>query len=326
VNTRKSDTTAGARRPPTLKRTLSRQYGVIGLDQATSLGLLMSTIRCRIRPGGPWQRILPGVYLTESGPPTHDQLDMAALLYAGPQALITGIAALRRCGLQHACGPAVDVLVPQRCGRASRDHVRLHRTVRMPSLVVVQGPIELAMAPRATIDAARHLFDTRDLRAVVAGVVQQRLCTLPELRTELSLARMPNAEALRAVLGEVAAGIRSAPEGDLMDLINQAGLPRPLYNADLYLDDVFLARPDAWWREVSVAAEVDSRAHHSSAYDFQRTMRRHTKMTAAGIRLLHFSPAEIRSHPLVVIARITDALRTGAPIARIRTVPRKPEG
>jgi hypothetical protein len=325
VNTRKPDTTPGASRPPTLKRTLSRQYGVIGLDQATSLGLLMSTIRCRIRPGGPWQRILPGVYLTESGPPTRDQLDMAALLYAGPQALITGLAALRRCGLQHAL-PAVDVLVPQCCGRASRDHVRLHRTVRMPSLVVVQGSIELAMAPRATIDAARYLSDTRDLRAVVAGVVQQRLCTLQELRTELSLARMPDATGLQAVLGEVAAGIRSAPEGDLMDLINQAALPKPLYNADLYLDDAFLARPDAWWREVSVAAEVDSRAHHSSADDWQRTMRRHTKMTAAGIRLLHFSPAEIRSQPLMVIARITDALATGAPIARIRTMPRKPEG
>jgi hypothetical protein len=316
----KPDALRSVRRPPTLKRTLSRQYGVIGLDQATSLGLPMSTIRYRIRTGGPWQRILPGVYLTDSAVPTRDQLDMAALLYAGPQALITGLAALRRCGLQCGSGPAVDVLVPQSCGRASRDHVRLHRTTRMPSLVVAQGRIELAMAPRATIDAARHLTSIQDLRAVVAGAVQLGLCTLEDLRAELRVSTMFDMSKLRGVLDEVSVGIRSSPEGDLMDLINRAGLPKPVYNANLYLDGVFLARPDAWWREVSVAAEVDSRAHHSSADDWQRTMRRHTRMTVAGIRLLHFSPADIRTEPLMVIGRLKDALRTGTPIARIRTV------
>jgi hypothetical protein len=191
----------------------------------------------------------------------------------------------------------------------------------MPVLVAVQGPIQLAMPPRAIIDAAQHLVSMPDLRAVVAGAVQLRLCTLEEMRAELSSSRNRNAAKLRLVFEEVAAGIRSAPEADLMELIRRADLPAPLYNPDLYLDSVFLARPDAWWREVSVAAEVDSRAHHSSADDWQRTMRRHTRMTAAGIRLLHFSPAEIRTEPLMVVGRLKQALQSGAPIARIRTVP-----
>ncbi|KAF4406009.1 hypothetical protein [Streptomyces lycii] len=37
----------------------------------------------RCRPGGPWQQILPGVYLLHPGPPTSEERLHAALLYAG---------------------------------------------------------------------------------------------------------------------------------------------------------------------------------------------------------------------------------------------------
>jgi len=68
----------GRTRPESLTRLLLRQYSVISLTQAKGLGLSMSTVHYRIRPGGPWQQVLPGVYLTVSGQPTIDQLDMAA--------------------------------------------------------------------------------------------------------------------------------------------------------------------------------------------------------------------------------------------------------
>ena len=42
--------------------------------------------RHRIRPGGPWQRLLPGVYLTVTGTPTRRQLEVAALRCAGTAA------------------------------------------------------------------------------------------------------------------------------------------------------------------------------------------------------------------------------------------------
>jgi hypothetical protein len=309
-------------RPETLPRLLSRQHGVVSLRQARSYGLAMSTISYRIRAGGPWQRILPGVYLTQAAKPTPDQRHMAALLYAGPLGVITGLTALRRYGLAVSGDQKVDVLVPVGCGRASRQFVRVHRTARMPSRVVVQGKIQLALPPRAVLDATQHLASPSDICAVVAGAVQLGLCVRQELQTELSLGRYRNAARIRAALAEVAMGVRSAPEGDLIDLIRRAGLPAPLCNPSLYLDGAFLAQPDAWWADVSVAAEVDSRKHHSSPDDWQQTMRRHTRMTAAGIRVLHFSPAEIRAQPDMVIARIRETIATGTPIPRIRTVPR----
>jgi hypothetical protein len=106
-----------------------------------------------------------------------------------------------------------------------------------------------------------------------------------------------------------------------MDLLVRSGLPQPLYNPRLYIGDVFLATPDAWWETVGVAAEVDSRQYHFDEADWESTMQRDARMTAAGIRVLHFTPWRIMAAPDQVIATIRQTLRTGGPIAGIRTVP-----
>jgi very-short-patch-repair endonuclease len=50
-------------------------------------------------------------------------------------------------------------------------------------------------------------------------------------------------------------------------------------------------------------------------------MARHARMTAAGISVLHFSPAQIRGDGDKVIAQIRDALQHGRPAEGITTVP-----
>jgi hypothetical protein len=300
---------------------LERQHGLLSLSQAERFGVTMSALRYRTRDGGPWQRIFPGVYLTVPDEPTVDQLDMAATLYAGKDGMLTGLAALRRLQIPVRTSPFVDVLVPQVSGRASRSYVRIHRTARLPSFVLIDREIQMATAPRAVIDATRHICEVRELRAIVAAAVQERMCTPEQLETELRRGKLRNSETVRSVLAEVRAGIRSAPEGDLMDLVKRARLPTPLYNPRLYLDGEFLAIPDAWWKEVSVAAEVDSRQWHFAPEAWERTMLRHDRMAAAGIRVLHFSPKQIRTEPDMVIATIRQALATGAPSARIQTKP-----
>ena len=127
----------------------------------------------------------------------------------------------------------------------------------------------------------------------------------------------------RSVLGEVADGIRSTAEGDLRDLIRAARLPMPLFNASLYVGDAFLARPDAWWPDASVAVEVDSYEWHLSPADADRTRKRHDLMGAAGIILLHFSPRQIRRERAEVVRMIKDALDSGLqrPSLPICTIP-----
>jgi hypothetical protein len=49
-----------------LNATLARQYQVISRSQAMANGMTNNALAHRLRAAGPWQRLLPGVYLTVS--------------------------------------------------------------------------------------------------------------------------------------------------------------------------------------------------------------------------------------------------------------------
>jgi hypothetical protein len=304
---------------------LEQQHSVVSRGQLLGLGMTDNAMQYRVRRGGPWQILLPGVYLTTSGVPSLAQKEMAALLYAGPGSLITGPIALMHHSIRSGSTveDAIDVLVPTGRQRLSTGFARLHRTTRMPAKAAFSGPVRLALVPRAVADTVRQHTDLRDVRAVVADAVQLGRCTVRQLAEELREGPVKGSAMFRSVLGEVADGIRSTAEGDLRDLILTARLPMPLFNPSLYDGDVFLGKPDAWWRDAGVAGEVDSRQWHLSPEDWDRTRRRHAVMSAADIVVLHFSPRELRREPAMVAQRLRDALARGLtrPSLHIRTVP-----
>src|SRR5580693_8330234 len=131
-----------------LARVLRDQEGVISRAEALDSGMPLHQVRYRIRAGGPWQRLLPGVYLAATGTPTQQQTEIAALRYAGPGSALTGVAALRRHG------------------------VRVWPTVRMPEFVLADGAVRFTQAARAVADASRELSSLREVRAVTADAVQ----------------------------------------------------------------------------------------------------------------------------------------------------------
>ena len=310
-----------AARRGTAERLAASQYGVITRADARVCGLTPRMLERKIEPGGPWQRLLPGVYLTHTGEPSQDQQLMAALCYCGDDAIITGLAALQRYGIRGPAASAVDVLVPHVVRRASSGFVVVHRTRQVPRLRAADGPIRYVGPARAVADAAPGLRQIGDVRAITAGAVQRGLCTVAELGAELAQRRRREAGLLRVVLGEVADGIRSPAEADFRDLVRRSGLPAPLYNARLYLGRQLLAVPDVWWPQAGVAAEVDSRAWHLAPDGWEQTMKRHRRMTAAGILVLHVSPGQVRAAPGEVIADLAAALRSGHPRPAITTRP-----
>jgi hypothetical protein len=266
--------------------------------------------------------LLPGVYLTATGQPTREQLLIASLLYAGPDGLITGPAALANYRIRGPQTRLIDVLVPAARKRSDSGFVIVHRTWRMPEEAICDGPVRYAPAARAVADAARAMTaaDLASVRAVVAGAVQQGTCTVAPLAAELRDGPVRGSAALRVVLAEVIDGIRSPAEADLRVLITRSGLPQPLYNPKLYLPGgAFLAQPDAWWPAHGVAAEVDSREWHLSPADWENTMARHARMSAAGIIVLHFSPRQQRDQPAEVIGTIAGALSRGRPLPEVTT-------
>ncbi|HEY3734695.1 MAG TPA: type IV toxin-antitoxin system AbiEi family antitoxin domain-containing protein [Streptosporangiaceae bacterium] len=292
-----------------LAELLRKQHGVIARGQARDVGISEQMLRHRIRAAGPWQVLLPGVYLTVSGQPAAVQCQMAALLYAGPSSLITGPAALFHHGIKAAYTQVVDVLTPVQ----HRDHafVRIHRTTRMPAEWHADGAIRYVAAARAVADAARDLTALREVRAVVADAVQRRKCPLPLLIAEVRAGPTQASALTRQALAEVADGVRSVVEAELRDLISQAGLPVPMFNPRLYAaGGQFIAQPDCWWQEPGVAAEVDSREWHLSPQDWERTLERHARMTGHGILVVHVTPRRIRDRPQSVIADLAAALES----------------
>jgi very-short-patch-repair endonuclease len=306
-----------------LRRLLLMQDNVISRAEALDCGLTDRQLRYRIRPGGPWQRLLPGVYLAVTGTPTRQQLDIAALRYAGSGSALTGLAALRRHGARVPDRGIVTVLIHRRRTREDRSFVRVWPTTRMPEFVCGDGPVRFTMAARAIADAARELDSFRDFRAVLADAVQQRHCKIEMLSRELAQVPMRHSGWLRCALAEVADGVRSVAEGDLRDLIIRAQLPRPMFNARLFAGRTFLAIADAWWPRAGVAVEVDSREWHLSPEDWERTQARHTRMSACGIIVQHFTPHRIRTDPAQVVTEISSALRAGQqrPALAVRALP-----
>jgi hypothetical protein len=303
-----------------LARTHDHQLGVITRRQAVALGLTKHALRHRLRLGGSWQGLLPGVYLAATGSPNRIQQEMAGLLYAGPGSVITGLAAVRQHEIRGPVTEFVDVLIPASRRRRDADFVQLHRTTRLPTRVWQLGPLRYALPARAVADAVRDLTSLRDVRAMVADAVQRRHCRVPDLSEELSKGPSIGSKLFRQALADVADGIRSAAEGDLKDLLAKSGLLAPLFNASIYDGDgTFIARPDAWWPERGVAVEVDSHEWHLSPHDHTRTLERQRRMGKHGIVVLPFTPREIRTQPADVINTIRHALETGRPPQNVQT-------
>jgi hypothetical protein len=192
-----------------LSATLRAQENVISRRQAFACGMTRSGLAHRIRPDGPWQRLLAGVYLAQAGAPNVVQKEMAALLHAGSDSVLTGPAALRGLGITDAEPARFDVLVPNSRRPKSMAFVTIHRTTRMPDRVVSEGGRRYALPARAIVDAARGMTSLGEVRALIAGAVQRGNCPLPTLVREMPGGRVRNSALLRKALAEV--GEQSVP-------------------------------------------------------------------------------------------------------------------
>jgi hypothetical protein len=306
-----------------LKVVLRRQQRVIARGQALACGMTPGAVRHQTRAGGPWQRLMPGTYLAATGTPTTEQREIAALVHGGEGSVITGSAALRRHRIPAPDSPFITILIPARRRIQNADFVRVWRSTRIPRFVLDDHGVRIVFAARAVADTARDLGSLREVRAVVANAVQSRVCTISELAEELEHVPRRNSALLRQAIAEVREGVRSTIEAEFRDLILHAGLPVPMFNASVFDGRTFIAKPDAWWPEAGVAAEVDSREWHLSPADWERTTSRHTAMTEHGILVLHFTPSAIRTESGTVVTKIRNALDAGLarPQLVLRTIP-----
>lgn len=274
---------------------LAAQHGVITRTQALEAGISVDTLDWRTRRDGPWQRLLPGTYAAFTGPVNDMHRWQAALLYAGDGALLTGTPALLLHDLARPTPAAVPVLLPHGRRRRSLPGVIALRTRRMPVAQRRNG-FTVAAPTRALADACRLSRDLGQVRALVTESLRTPKVRVPDLYEELAHGPRKGSALLRAALDEYSDGVRSAAEGVARQRLLAMPISRPLFNVDLVLPDgTFLACPDAYWPDAALAFEVDSREHHGDQAGWERTQRRHARMSAHGLTVLHASPHRIQT-------------------------------
>jgi hypothetical protein len=283
-----------------VRQVASHQLGLITSAQLASLSVPRSTIAWSEQVGGMFTWVLPGVHRFEgSGPLSRDQENLGSVLYAGFGSMLSGARALELFGVRAARRRSFGgdqrglVLVPHERKRSSREFVRIERTLWLPEPRTV-GHVPVAPPARAVLDAARACTVEEDVRALIFEVVQRGITTPEALSDERIRGQIRGSRFARLALEEVFAGARSVPEGDLRRAFEARGVLGLLYNPRIYLpDDSFLCSPDAYDPLTGTALEVDSREHHFSVESWEATMRRHARMTAAGLAALHAPPSRI---------------------------------
>ncbi|MET8248452.1 hypothetical protein ABZV31_31085 [Streptomyces sp. NPDC005202] len=280
------------------------------------------------RPGGPWQQILPGVFLLHPGPPTSEERLHAVLMYAtrGPlpqtapgvptqptaqephrpvyaEVMITGLAALTLHGF--ASAPAllslekIDILVPRMRRLRSTGCARIVRTAALPTPEPVTG-LPVAPVPRVLADAVAELADAGVVRRLLTEAVRGGHCEPAAVVKELTQARLLSRPHVVDAVDSLLAEGRAIAENRLYRMVREYGLPDPVWNVDLRLPGgPHLGGLDAYWPEQAVAVELDTRAPrqgHRQDDDalWSEYTRKREHLERLGITVVHITPKKLR--------------------------------
>jgi hypothetical protein len=298
---------------------------VLTTAQLRGQGVTVADANERCRPGGTWQRLLPGVFLLRPGPPTSEERLHAALLYAArtpaahtaaripvqpsaeephaaqpyADALVTGLAALALHGFSSA-GPllsldTIDVLVPRLRRLRSTGCVRIVRTPSLPAPAFVTG-VPVAAVPRALADAVAELTDAGVVRELLTEAVRGGHCGPASVVKELTAARLLGRPHVMDAVDSLKAEGRAIAETHLYRMVYEHGLPAPVWNVDLRLPGgPHLGGLDAYWPEQAVAVELDTRTPRQTE-DAARSQyaQKREHLERLGITVVHITPAKLR--------------------------------
>jgi hypothetical protein len=278
---------------------------VISRAELVQLGVSERMVSARCRPSGSWTRLLPGIVMLHTGTPTWRQRIAAAVRYAGPSAVLTGIVGAWLLGLRRL--PAIEeihVLVPADRRRQSQRGLTIERTTRLPKPTYHVG-FPVAPTSRTLIDGVRRIPDVDQIRAFLSEAVQRQAVTPADLQAELDAGSGRGTAIPRMVLQELTDGVWSPAESWARRIALRSRLPAPLWNVGLSSETgAFLGIPDAWFDDVALAWEIDSYEFHLSLQSYARALAKHARFTAAGIVVVHILPSRLRAEPTVVRAEL----------------------
>jgi predicted transcriptional regulator of viral defense system len=305
-------TRAGAAAVPSdaaLSELAFEQHGVVSRAQLIALGLGSGAIGRRLRAGR-LHRLYSGVYAVGHRAISREGRWMAAVLFCGPEAVLSHRSAAALWGIRGHSSGAIEVTTP----RKSRSHqrIRRHFAVLPADEVTIRDGIPVTTVPRTLFDlAADHGVD-----AVEHALRQsERLRLYDGLSLEDLLGRHPRRRGSRTIRAclqrrrELPAGVtREELEARFLAFLDRLGLPRPRLNAWLSLGSRRY-RPDCLWPEQRLIVELDGYETHGTWSSFQGDRDRDRRLTAAGYRTIRVTWSQLNRIPDEVAADLTAALQ-----------------
>lgn len=277
----------------------ARQHGLVTTAQLRGAGWSKKVIAGRERSG--WlRRVHRGVYLV--GPLATPQTKaMAATFASGPEALLSHYPAAVVWGLRPPRDGPTHVTLPHRAH--SRPGIQVHRAILHPDDRTRHHGVPVTSPARTLLDFAatepiaeldRALNEARIGRLVSAHSLREQFSRYPAHRGTAALKKAHQTEPSLT---------RSEAERKMLDLIRQAGLPRPEVNTQVEGYEV-----DLLWCEHELVVEIDGYAFHSVRAAFERDRRRDQQLVAAGYRTIRVTWRQLENETHRLVATLTRAL------------------
>jgi hypothetical protein len=288
---------------------------VISVPSLVRLGVPERTAYRRTLGDGPWQLLLPATILLSNGLPTFRQWQIAALVYAGPDAVLTGLGGARLHGLRRGAEPEKHhVLIPATRNVKSAGPVIVERT-RRPVKRLERDGLPVAPIARCLLDHVRRMKDEDEIAALLTEPVQRRMVLKEMLVDELDLGTRKGSAAPRRVLRAVSAGVESPTEFRYHEFWTALpGLPPVRCNVGVFdLDGTMLGIVDFLVDEVGLVWESDSVEEHFATPDqVLMTTERARRLRGAGLYVISTRPHQLRDDPRGVETDIRQGLEIAA--------------
>ena len=238
---------------------------------------------------------------------------MAAVIACGQGAVLSHLDAAALWRIYEGTGARVHVTVGSSRRAAG---LWLHRARRLhPDDVTVKDRIPVTTVGRTLVDLTDTLGRDRILRAIR----EAEFLHLLDLDVLNAVVKRAHGRKRLGVLREAIAAhtpgqiVREELEHRFLELVREAGLPRPETNVKIK------ARGrryeiDCLWREQRVAVELDGRAAHARTAAFEPDRRKDAALNAIGLRPLRFTWLRVTTEPEDVIAEL-DATLAQAPVS-----------
>jgi hypothetical protein len=291
-----------------LDELLARQCGVFARWQvsgmARDLGLTAISLRY-----GRFQRLYNGVYASFTGPPRRDAELWAAVLRAGPDAVLSYQTAAELDGFAAVTSRLIHVTVPLAKRMTRVPGIAVHRSGRLdvarhPSRTPPRTRVEETALDLAQLSAA---FD--DAFGWVSRPCARRLTPPPLLiQVMKSRKRVRWRAELMAALADIADGALSPLERHYVYNVERPhGLPAARRQAVVFRGDErqYL---DNLYQEFGIGVELDGRAYHPTEERW-RDISRDNALAADGILVLRYGWGDVTVRACQSAIQLGDAAR-----------------